>query len=256
MRELVDVDFKEAERIRVVLDNLSTHTAAALYAAFHRPRRAACSGGLSSTTRPNTPAGSTWLRSRSACSKANVSIVASKAATASLPRSTHGRPNETKAALEFKLDVLHRQGQTKWRAPIPVPCSKSYNHRAGELVGPRLSARSRRRRSQERIPRTPLLRWPGRRRFHRRSCSNCLPLPAGSGAGSAAATWSNEWTTRSPPSRRFGMNLGISMEDHQYVVQKYRDRGLNIFYREAGEHRCPNWSCSTASRPRPISIET
>jgi hypothetical protein len=33
-RELVDVDFPEAERIRVVLDNLSTHTAAALYAAF------------------------------------------------------------------------------------------------------------------------------------------------------------------------------------------------------------------------------
>ena len=34
MRELVDVDFPEAERIRVVLDNLSTHTTAALYAAF------------------------------------------------------------------------------------------------------------------------------------------------------------------------------------------------------------------------------
>src|SRR5208337_2965618 len=34
MRELVDVDFPEAQRIRVVLDNLSTHTAAALYAAF------------------------------------------------------------------------------------------------------------------------------------------------------------------------------------------------------------------------------
>src|SRR6202789_2252572 len=34
MRELVDVDFPEADRIRVVLDNLSTHTAAALYAAF------------------------------------------------------------------------------------------------------------------------------------------------------------------------------------------------------------------------------
>jgi transposase len=32
MRELVDVDFPEAERIRVVLDNLSTHTPAALYA--------------------------------------------------------------------------------------------------------------------------------------------------------------------------------------------------------------------------------
>ena len=34
MRELVDVDFPKAERTRVVLDNLSTHTAAALYAAF------------------------------------------------------------------------------------------------------------------------------------------------------------------------------------------------------------------------------
>jgi transposase len=34
MRELVDVDFPEAERIRVVLDNLSTHTPAALYAAL------------------------------------------------------------------------------------------------------------------------------------------------------------------------------------------------------------------------------
>jgi transposase len=32
MRELVDSDFPQAERIRVVLDNLSTHTPAALYA--------------------------------------------------------------------------------------------------------------------------------------------------------------------------------------------------------------------------------
>jgi transposase len=34
MRELTDVDFPEAERIRVVMDNLSTHTAGALYHAF------------------------------------------------------------------------------------------------------------------------------------------------------------------------------------------------------------------------------
>ncbi len=34
MRELVDVQFPEAERITVVLDNLNTHTPAALYAAF------------------------------------------------------------------------------------------------------------------------------------------------------------------------------------------------------------------------------
>jgi hypothetical protein len=34
MRELVDVHFPEAERIVVVLDNLNTHTPAALYATF------------------------------------------------------------------------------------------------------------------------------------------------------------------------------------------------------------------------------
>lgn len=39
MRELVDIHFPDAEKIVVVLDNLSTHTAAALYAAF-RPREA------------------------------------------------------------------------------------------------------------------------------------------------------------------------------------------------------------------------
>jgi hypothetical protein len=34
MRELVDVHYPDAECIRVVLDNLSTHTAGALYEAF------------------------------------------------------------------------------------------------------------------------------------------------------------------------------------------------------------------------------
>ena len=37
MRDLVDLHFPDAETIRVVLDNLSTHTAAALYAAFPAP---------------------------------------------------------------------------------------------------------------------------------------------------------------------------------------------------------------------------
>ncbi len=34
MRELVDVDYSQAERIRVVMDNLSTHTPGSLYEAF------------------------------------------------------------------------------------------------------------------------------------------------------------------------------------------------------------------------------
>ena len=37
MRELVDVHFPRVERIRIVLDNLSTHSAAALYQAFPEP---------------------------------------------------------------------------------------------------------------------------------------------------------------------------------------------------------------------------
>ena len=37
MRELVDVDFPQAEQIRVVMDNLSTHTPGALYETFPAP---------------------------------------------------------------------------------------------------------------------------------------------------------------------------------------------------------------------------
>jgi hypothetical protein len=37
MRELSDVHYPEADRIRVVLDNLSTHSAGALYQAFPAP---------------------------------------------------------------------------------------------------------------------------------------------------------------------------------------------------------------------------
>ena len=37
MRDLSDIHFPEAERIRVVLDNLSTHSAASLYSAFPAP---------------------------------------------------------------------------------------------------------------------------------------------------------------------------------------------------------------------------
>src|SRR6187455_693716 len=37
MRELVDVDYPQAEQVRVVMDNLSTHTPGALYEAFCAP---------------------------------------------------------------------------------------------------------------------------------------------------------------------------------------------------------------------------
>ena len=64
----------------------------------------------------------------------NVSIAASKAATGSLPRSTSGSLSETKAALESTGCSPPTRPEPKWRAPIPIPRSKSHNHRARELV--------------------------------------------------------------------------------------------------------------------------
>ena len=59
MRDLADIHYPEAERIRVVMDNLSTHTAAALCTqTFPRCRSAPhSSAAWSFTTRPNMPAG-------------------------------------------------------------------------------------------------------------------------------------------------------------------------------------------------------
>jgi hypothetical protein len=63
-RRIAEEDYPEAERIRLVLDNLSAHTAAAFYEAFSPPsglvgRR----GGRSSCTRRRcTARGRRWPR--------------------------------------------------------------------------------------------------------------------------------------------------------------------------------------------------
>ena len=57
MRELADVHYPEAERIRVVLDNLSTHSVGALYQTFPATKRDACCADWSSTMSPSTPVG-------------------------------------------------------------------------------------------------------------------------------------------------------------------------------------------------------
>jgi transposase len=57
MRELAEVHFPKAERIRVVLDNLSTHSAARFIRPSRPPKRAASCAGWSSITSPSTPAG-------------------------------------------------------------------------------------------------------------------------------------------------------------------------------------------------------
>ena len=64
MQWLVDERYPEAEKIRVVLDNLNTHKPASLYAAFASAEaRRILSQGWSFITRPNTGAGLIWPRS-------------------------------------------------------------------------------------------------------------------------------------------------------------------------------------------------
>jgi hypothetical protein len=54
MRELVDVDFPQAERIRIVMDNLSTHLLGSLYEAFPPDEAHRLCSVWSSTTPPST----------------------------------------------------------------------------------------------------------------------------------------------------------------------------------------------------------
>ncbi len=89
MRELTDIHFPEAEKIRVVLDNLSTHSAAALYSAFPAAEARRVLRRLEFHYTPKQ-AGSTWSRSRSAFFAASASIDASPPENASSPRSPPG----------------------------------------------------------------------------------------------------------------------------------------------------------------------
>ena len=78
MRELVDVHYPHAEQIRVVLDNLSTHTQGALYDTFppEEARRI-----LRRLEFHYTPKHASWLNmvgSKSACSSSNASIEESR----------------------------------------------------------------------------------------------------------------------------------------------------------------------------------
>ena len=57
MRDLADTHYPQADLIRVVMDNLSTHTAGALYEAFPAAEAHRILHGWSFTTRPSTPVG-------------------------------------------------------------------------------------------------------------------------------------------------------------------------------------------------------
>ena len=121
MRDLVDLHFPKAEKIRVVLDNLSTHTAAALYAAFPPDEARRLCAGSSSTTPQSMPAGSTWSRSRSACSSGSASTAASTTIDASPPKSPPGSASAIHTALASTGCSQPKRPAPKWPGPIRDP---------------------------------------------------------------------------------------------------------------------------------------
>ena len=143
LRELVDVDFPDAERIRVVQDNLSTHTPARSMRPSRLLRRVASWGGWSSTTPPNTRAGSTWSRSRSASSRASAWTAASTRATRSSAEIAAWERERNAAGARVKWMFTTEQARAKMGRAYPKPnrhsqaARQNHNHCAEELAARR-----------------------------------------------------------------------------------------------------------------------
>ena len=131
MRELCDVHFPKAERIRVVLDNLSTHSAGALYQAFPA---AEARRMLRRLEFHYTPKHASWLNMveieigvlRSQCLDR-----VSPQKPASSPKSQLGNDTATLPARVFNGCSQPTRPEPKWAAPIPTPTS--HNYRAAVL---------------------------------------------------------------------------------------------------------------------------
>jgi hypothetical protein len=63
IRALIDGHYPEATRMRLVLDNLNTHTGAPCTRRFRRRKPDGCWTAWRSITSPSTPGGSTWRKS-------------------------------------------------------------------------------------------------------------------------------------------------------------------------------------------------
>ena len=118
LKDLSDMHFPGADKIVLVQDNLSTHTAASLYEAFPPPKRAASSNDSNGVTRPSTEAGSTWPNPNSPSSRPNASIAASPTRQNWSPKSPPGKtPKHT--SRQGRLAIHNRRRPRQARKPIP-----------------------------------------------------------------------------------------------------------------------------------------
>lgn len=125
MRELVDIHYPDAEIIRVVHDNLSTHSAGALYQAFRPAEARRICDGLSSTTRQSTQVGSTWLRSRSASCEASAWIAGSTIPSDCAARSPLGNDSEIPPAPRIKWMFTTNKARAKMAGAYPATSKES-----------------------------------------------------------------------------------------------------------------------------------
>ena len=141
MRDLADTHYAEADLIRVVMDNLSTHNPGALYETFPAPEAHRILQRLefhytpkhASWLNPGLRRGRLWWKSKSACCVVNVWTGASGNVTASSPRSMHGSASATHPARASNGSSPPKKRETKWHALIPTPPT-SHDHCAKVLV--------------------------------------------------------------------------------------------------------------------------
>jgi hypothetical protein len=131
MRDPVDVHYPQARQIRVVLDNLSTHSAAAIYETFP-----ACDARriLRRLDFHDTPKHASWLnmsRSRSASSGASASTGASAIAIGSAPKSPHGRKTATPPGPASTGCSQPNAPAQKW--PAPTRSSPTSHNQCAEV---------------------------------------------------------------------------------------------------------------------------
>ena len=125
MRELADVHYPDADRIRVVMDNLSTHTSGALYEAFPAPEAHRV---LQRLEFHYTPKHASWLNMveieigvlRGQCldrriGERNVLVSEIKAWSS----------NATRPARASNGSSPRKRRETSWHALIPTPPKKS-----------------------------------------------------------------------------------------------------------------------------------
>jgi hypothetical protein len=134
MRDLVDIHYPDAETIRVVQDNLSTHSAGALYQTFPPTEARRILRRIEFHYTPKHASWlSTWLRSRSVSCEDSASLAGSTTPSDCVAKSPLGNGREMLPAQASNGCSRRKKPAQKWGEPTQT-LPKSHNHCAEVLV--------------------------------------------------------------------------------------------------------------------------